>query len=191
MKRIAILMLATSLMLAQETPQEKELRSLRAEVRALRKQAETQAKIIRELRAEIARLRKQSPTSRPAKSQPAKIALPPVKILKQFKEPLSIGQIAEIKTIKVVQVQDKHNVLAEIVLAGRGRPYSVRNPLTGMIMRGNHPKTTLVWIAGIETDGMVDGISAKIDRVLKIVRTKRYQTTLGAMKTVFLLEPIK
>lgn len=189
MRRIAtgIVLLLTVSALA-ETPQEIERRLLRAEVKALRKQAETQAGIIRELRAEIARLRKLSPSTQSATTRPIK-TVPPVKILQQFKEPLAVGQAAKIKIIKVIQVQDKQNLLAEITLANRGRPYSITDPITGVTVTGNHPKKTFVWIARIDTNGMVDGTTARIDKILKIAGTKRYQTARGA-KTVFLLEPL-
>ncbi len=109
--------------------------------------------------------------------------------LSRFDDPLEVGQVAKVLTLKVVQIQNSTNFLGKVPvwyayqIVGKGV-----GPIT--LHYAESTKDVLVWITGVDTAGMVDDQNAKIDRVLGVVGTRQYGTVVGGSKTVFVLEPI-
>jgi len=102
-----------------------------------------------------------------------------------FEPPLRIGQIAYLGGLNIItieQIIDSNNMIAHFVLET-----DLRGVPSGRILRPGYGKD--VWITGIDTSGLVDGIGWKTEKPLKVTDTKQYDTTDGGTETLFVLEP--
>jgi hypothetical protein len=101
-------------------------------------------------------------------------------IASKFEPPLSIGQIAYLggnNDITIEQIIDANNMIVRFTLEP-----DVRGVPSGRILSHGYSKT--VWIAGINTSGLVDGIGWKTDKPLKVTGTKS-----DGINTLYVLEP--
>jgi hypothetical protein len=126
-------------------------------------------------------------------------------IQKEFKKPLSVGQVAYLQNDKpqVQQVLDERNVL---VLLQKKMPRPAIYPTSGVYEHASYrsmesitqqpPDTSplvadvIVWITGVSTVGFTNGTDFVTDKPFVVKGTKKYTTALGD-NTVFALEPVK
>lgn len=116
-----------------------------------------------------------------------------------FKDPLQVGMVGVSYrwTIKVLQVVGPQEMRAEVYTAYE----EIVEDRTRMIHIGPpgsyiHPRERKwfskphdVWIRGVSTEGLVDGANMDYRNPLTVTGTKTYDTTAGAGRTVFVLEP--
>ena len=119
-------------------------------------------------------------------------------------EPLKVGMVGVSRNgeFKVVQVVGPNEMLAEIsteyetehvaeqwvpaypgVTGMRGHTIQVQGPLV------KDSKPNEVWVKGISTAGLIDGVEINRKDVFKVTGTKTYTTGMG-VTTVFMLEPV-
>ncbi len=125
----------------------------------------------------------QTPLNDMRKEQAKLARMKPPIILDKFPEKLAVGISKHFTTVEVVQVADGQNAIVAITLPGfrtvnwRGQKMAI------------HSVYEKVWLAGVDTSRFIDGESAKIDRVLRVVGRNRYTTVAGSSKTIMRLEP--
>ena len=116
-------------------------------------------------------------------------------VLKQFKKPLAVGQSAPMYQCAITQVIDGKNMLATVTIAGYGRAHyytgSSANVDPRSVGHGHvDPGEVLVWISGVNTQGLVNGATHRLGQVFGITGTKQYPNPVGSTNTVFVLEPM-
>ena len=98
-----------------------------------------------------------------------------------FHNPLKIGDRGRIYGATIEQIVDNNNFLAEIM---------VKNPIGRYAY--DHE---LVWIMGVDATGHADGTSFPKEERLEleffITGTKKYNTAMNSVKTVFVIEAIR
>ena len=197
---LVVAAIAPALLAETDESQEDRIHRLEAENKALRATIRQLVEGNEALKAEIKALKEGSASEETSeKSSPEETKTekeqsgPALKPLKEFEEALALGQAASVRGAKVFQVQGPKDTLAELPVAYYylNIPVSPGGEVKGefsLKAKSKDYKEVLVWIRGIDTAGMVDGQSARIDKVLKVSGTKAYETSAG-QRTVFLLEP--
>lgn len=194
----------------------RENKELRAEVRTFRKAYQTQRAEGKLVRAALARTSAEVASLKwlvqklfakikslaGGKLPPmADLLMPGLADLRNFPQrdyaiignPLGVGQVGQFsETIGVAQVIDKKNMLA-VVYLGPYTPPGAYAPLPVRV-RPQPPALgwppTTIWIRNVHTAGIVDGASITTAHPFRICGTKRYVTTKGASRTVFMVEPL-
>jgi len=155
-----------------ESQHERRIQVLETQVRSLLTRVETLEKDSLAAKSPSKRRETSAPTKRRETS--ARASTYP----ERFGPGLQVGQIAYLgSNARVLQVVDGENMLVEIVTF-----------LSSALSAGFTKET--VWLKGISTTGLVDGVRLDTKVPLKITGTQPYMTSLGKT-TVFLLEPLK
>jgi hypothetical protein len=74
--------------------------------------------------------------------------------------PLEVGGVGKLSGVEVLQVVDDDEMMVEYA-------------------------ETRLWLEGISTEGIADGVAGDLPGVYLITGTKRYETAIGGLKTVF------
>ena len=103
-----------------------------------------------------------------------------------FAYPIGVGSTGVLKKpVHLIQIAGPDEMLAEIEVA-----LKAVDPVTGVhYYRYNEKPPVLFYIRGLSTDGLVDDQYFNTTGLFKITGTRRYATTMGGTKTVFVLEP--
>ena len=111
-----------------------------------------------------------------ARFQNGTAPLPPL-----LRHPLQAGEVGilESTTVKVRQVVDEANMLADLWLESKA---------VGGEGRQNFEK--LVWIMDVPTSGITDGVKVELDtdNIFRIAGTRRYGSASGGTNTVLVLK---
>lgn len=120
-------------------------------------------------------------------------------------EPFRVGMVGVSRNgeIHVIQVAGPMDMRAHIstevpkflgisggvVAAPDGTPVEVQGgPMYSTTEKES--KRQEVWITGLSTEGLVDGVEITRNVIFKITGTKTYPTAMGGSRTLFLLEPM-
>lgn len=101
---------------------------------------------------------------------------------------LEIGKTAIVSSAKIITIVDSNNFIAKII-AETGKEWLSTGRGTGFYRNSAIYKE--VWIQGISTNDKVDEQTITLNKRMKIVSTKTYDTTDGGTRTVFLLKPVE
>ncbi len=118
-------------------------------------------------------------------------------------DPLKVGMVGISRNgeFKVIQVVGPDEMLAEVsaeyeapgpgydkmILDPNDGTYT-RVPIPGPMQKDSKPKE--VWIKGVSTQGLIDGMQTTRWDVFKVTGTKTYRTPIGGSETVFALAPL-
>lgn len=96
----------------------------------------------------------------------------------------------ETNHFRVLQVVDESNML---ITSHGNEVLSMEDQLLGLVPSAfpyvNKSVEAVVWVTGIRTAGITDGTYTKLGQVFEVSGTKKYETAIGASKTVFVISP--
>ncbi|HEY3324135.1 MAG TPA: hypothetical protein VGP72_27025 [Planctomycetota bacterium] len=72
-----------------------------------------------------------------------------------------------------------------------GGSVEVVQVIDGKNMLVNWKEKETIWVAGVDTTGLVDGKITRLDGIFRYSGTKQYSTAAGASRTVYLIEEAK
>jgi len=204
---LLLMILLTSLVLAEPNVPTKDPAIEIAELKTIIKRRE---KTIRLARKKIAELKKENRQLRTlCRRAGVRIPrfleqLPQIDIAEMvgpFDKDLEVGQVGRLKGVRIIQVIDANNSLAEITITiphwssgipstGSSGGFRVYRPAFINIKASFYDpiyKKELIWLEGINTTATADNAYLKLNKVFVVAGTKTYTNTLNAKRTVYVL----
>lgn len=128
---------------------------------------------------EVARLEKQIESRIPANVRATIEKIKQMRLLGYYLPEVSIGDL---------QVGMFCTLVGDARFGGTAHAYEVFQIIdeSNFLIKA---RDVIVWVSGVKTSGFVDGRGAPLPYIMKVTKTRQYETAIGGSKTVFEIAP--